>query len=249
MIKIRDLSISFSGHQIFEDVNVTINYGDKVGFIGRNGSGKSTFLKLILNKLEPDSGEIEIPKGYKIGHLEQHIKFHHKTVTEEVCSVLPPEREYEGWKGEEILLGLGFSSEDMMRNPAEFSGGYQVKINLAKLLLDEPNMLLLDEPTNYLDIHSVRWLKKFLQDWDRELILITHDRDFMDSVINQTLNIHRGNFKKLRAILIMSVRKLRSLKKCMKNHGLMKKSSVKKLKNGSIVLKPKPAWPAVRNRK
>ncbi len=196
MIKIKDLSISFAGYQLFEDVNFIINRGEKVGFIGRNGSGKSTFLKLVLGQLEPDSGEVEIPKGYKIGHLEQHIKFHYPSVVEEVCSVLPEDREYEGWKGEEILTGLGFSPEDMLKNPSEFSGGYQVKINLAKLLLDEPNMLLLDEPTNYLDIHSVRWLKRFLQEWENELILITHDRDFMDSVITHTLNIHRGNFKK-----------------------------------------------------
>lgn len=196
MINIRDLSISFSGYQLFEDVNFTINKKDKIGFIGRNGSGKSTFLKLLLNQIEPDSGEVKIPLGYKIGHLAQHIKFTHDTVVAEVCSILPEEREYEGWKGEEILLGLGFSSEEMLKNPSEFSGGYQVKINLAKLLLDEPNMLLLDEPTNYLDIHSIRWLKKFLQDWDGELILITHDRNFMDDVITHTLNIHRGNFKK-----------------------------------------------------
>ena len=196
MIKIKDLSISFSGTQIFDDVNITINRGDKVGFIGRNGSGKSTFLKLVLGQLEPDSGEVEIPKGYKIGHLEQHIKFHYNSVIEEVCSVLPEDREWEGYKGEEFLMGLGFTPEEMLKNPSEFSGGYQVKINLAKLLLDEPNMLLLDEPTNYLDIHSVRWLKKFLQEWESELILITHDRDFMDSVITHTLNIHRGNFKK-----------------------------------------------------
>jgi ATP-binding cassette, subfamily F, member 3 len=196
MIKIKNLEIAFSGHQIFEDVNITFNRGEKIGFIGRNGSGKSTFLKLVLGQLEPDFGVVEIPKGYKIGHLQQHIQFSHQTVTEEVCSVLPEDREYEGWKGEEILMGLGFSEDEMLKNPSEFSGGYQVKINLAKLLLDEPNMLLLDEPTNYLDIHSVRWLKKFLQDWDGELILITHDRDFMDSIIGHTLNIHRGNFKK-----------------------------------------------------
>jgi len=196
MIKIKDLAISFAGQQIFEDVNVTFNRGEKVGFIGRNGSGKSTFLKLILSQLEPDSGNIEIPSGYRIGHLEQHIKFTHKTVIDEVASVLPEEREWESYKGEEILMGLGFSIEDLSRCPSEFSGGYQVKINLAKLLLEEPNMLLLDEPTNYLDIHSVRWLKRFLKDWDSELILITHDRDFMDSVISHTLNIHRGNFKK-----------------------------------------------------
>lgn len=196
MIRIKDLSISFSGKYIFEDVNIVMNRGEKVGFIGRNGSGKSTFLKLVLGQLEPDSGEVEIPKGYKIGHLQQHIQFSHPTVLDEVCSVLPAEREYEGWKGEVILNGLGFTVDDFMKNPTEFSGGYQVKINLAKLLLDEPNMLLLDEPTNYLDIHSVRWLKKFLQDWEGELILITHDRDFMDSVITSTLIIHRGNFRK-----------------------------------------------------
>ena len=101
-----------------------------------------------------------------------------------------------GWKGESILTGLGFTYDEMMKDPKEFSGGYQVKINLAKLLLGEPNMLLLDEPTNYLDIHSIRWLKKFLNDWRQELILITHDRDFMNSVISHTLNIHRGVFKK-----------------------------------------------------
>ena len=196
MIKIKNLSISFAGNSVFEDVNFVVNRSEKIGFIGKNGSGKSTFLKLVLGQLEPDSGEVDIPKNYKIGHLEQHIKFHYKSVVEEVCSVLPEEREYEGWKGEEILTGLGFSPEDLLKNPSEFSGGYQVKINLAKLLLDEPNMLLLDEPTNYLDIHSVRWLKRFLQDWENELILITHDRDFMDSVITHTLNIHRGNFKK-----------------------------------------------------
>jgi ATP-binding cassette subfamily F protein 3 len=167
-----------------------------VGFIGRNGSGKSTFLKLILKQLEPDSGEIIIPKGYKIGHLEQHIQFTHDTVVGEVCSILTGDREYEGWKGESILTGLGFTYDEMMKDPKEFSGGYQVKINLAKLLLGEPNMLLLDEPTNYLDIHSIRWLKKFLNDWRQELILITHDRDFMNSVISHTLNIHRGVFKK-----------------------------------------------------
>ncbi len=196
MLKIKDLSISFNGKTIFEDVNIVMNSGEKLGFIGRNGSGKSTFLKLILGQLEPDSGAVQIPKEYKIGHLDQHIKFTHKTVLEEVCSILPIDREYEGWKGEIILNGLGFSYEDLEKDPSQFSGGYQVKINLAKLLLDEPDMLLLDEPTNYLDIHSIRWLKKFLQDWRGELILITHDRDFMDQIINHTLFIHRGNFRK-----------------------------------------------------
>lgn len=196
MIKVRNLSISFAGQDIFENVDVVFNRSDKVGFIGKNGSGKSTFLKLILGHLEQDGGEVLIPNGYKIGYLEQHIKFTHSSVIDEICSILPEEREYESWKGEEILIGLGFTGESMLENPMSFSGGYQVKINLAKLLLSEPNMLLLDEPTNYLDIYSIRWLKKFLQDWDQELVLVTHDRGFMDEVINQTLNIHRGSFRK-----------------------------------------------------
>ncbi len=197
VIKAKDLSISFSGREIFSEVNFTINAREKVGLIGRNGSGKSTFLKLILKKLEPDSGVVEMPKNYRIGHLEQHIHFTHDTVLEEISSVLPPEREHESWKGENILYGLGFTYEDLSKDPKNFSGGYQVKLNLAKLLLMEPQMLLLDEPTNYLDIHSIRWLKEFLQEWDGELILITHDRAFMDSVITHTLIIHRGQFKKI----------------------------------------------------
>jgi ATP-binding cassette subfamily F protein 3 len=197
VIRAKDLSISFSGHEVFSEGNFIINSRDKVGLIGRNGSGKSTFLKLILKKLEPDSGEIEIPKGYRIGHLEQHIHFTHETVLEEICSVLPEDREHEGWKGENILYGLGFTYDDLYKDPKKFSGGYQVKLNLAKLLLMEPQMLLLDEPTNYLDIHSIRWLKEFLQDWRGEMILITHDRAFMDSVITHTLIIHRNSFKKI----------------------------------------------------
>ncbi len=197
MIRVKDLSISFSGHDVFTDGNFIINGREKVGLIGRNGSGKSTFLKLILKKLEPDSGTVEIPRGYRIGHLEQHISFTHETVLDEICSVLPQDREHEGWKGENILYGLGFTYDDLYKDPKKFSGGFQVKLNLAKLLLVEPQMLLLDEPTNYLDIHSIRWLKEFLREWEGELILITHDRGFMDDVISHTLVIHRKGFKKV----------------------------------------------------
>jgi ATP-binding cassette, subfamily F, member 3 len=98
---------------------------------------------------------------------------------------------------ETILMGLGFSEGDFNRNPKEFSGGYQVRLNLAKVLVSEPNLLLLDEPTNYLDIISVRWLTRFLRAWRDEMIIITHDREFMDSVTTHTMGIHRCKMKKI----------------------------------------------------
>lgn len=197
MIQVKDLAIAFSGNQIFEDVTFNISPGEKIGLIGRNGCGKSTFLKILLGKIEPDFGKIDIANNYDIGYLEQHLSFSHPTVLDEVASVLPPDREFEVWKGQIILQGLGFSDEDLMADPKQFSGGFQVKINLAKLLLLEPSCLLLDEPTNYLDIHSAKWLKEFLQEWEGELILITHDRSFMDSIITHVLNVHRGQFRKI----------------------------------------------------
>ena len=202
MITIKDLAIGFSGESLFESANFVINPDDKIGLMGLNGSGKSTFLRCLLQDLDPDEGSIHIPSGYRIGHLAQHIAFESDTVIDEVCTVLTEDRQYEGWKGEAILMGLGFTLENMLEDPNNFSGGEQVKIQLAKLLLAEPNMLLLDEPTNYLDIHSVRWLKSFLKKWDGEIILITHDRDFMDSIITHTLNIHRRRIKKIPGISI-----------------------------------------------
>jgi ATP-binding cassette subfamily F protein 3 len=197
MIRVTDLAISFDGTPIFEDVNVNFNPGEKIGLIGRNGCGKSTFLKIVLGKIEQDSGKVEISNNYQIGYLEQHLHFTKDTVIDEVASILPEDREYEVYKGEMILHGLGFSDEDFQKDPQQFSGGFQVKINLAKLLLMEPNLLLLDEPTNYLDIHSAKWLKGFLKDWPYEIVLITHDRLFMDSIITHTLNVHRGQFRKV----------------------------------------------------
>lgn len=232
MITVKDLAIAFSGKSLFESVNFVINPDDKIGLMGRNGSGKSSFFRCLLNDLDPDDGSIHIPNGYRIGHLAQHIAFEHTMVIDEVCSVLTEERQYEGWKGESILMGLGFSIEDMLEDPREFSGGEQVKIQLAKLLLAEPNMLLLDEPTNYLDIHSVRWLKSFLMKWDGAIILITHDRDFMDSIINNTLHIHRGKIKKYQELQKSHTSRLLLKKSIMKKHVKTWKSKERKQKLG-----------------
>ncbi len=208
MIRMTNIGLSFSGKPLLEKINIQINKQEKVGLIGRNGSGKSTLLKLLLNRIEPDEGNITINKSYKIGILEQKILFKHNTVLDEVVSVLPEDRIYESWKGEKILFGLGFTTEEILSDPKIFSGGNQVKINLAKLLLGEPDLLLLDEPTNYLDIFSIKWLQTFLNNWKNEIVLITHDRDFMDNIISHTIYIHRksarkieGNTKKLLSLI------------------------------------------------
>lgn len=191
MIQLSNISKSFSDQELFNHLNFTLNAGNRVGLVGRNGSGKSTLFKLILAEDNPDEGEIIIPKGYRIGALRQHLEFSDPTLREEAARALDEEMQYDVYRVEKILFGLGFTQEDLDKDPRSFSGGYQIRINLAKLLVTEPNLLLLDEPTNYLDILSLRWLKSFLQAFEGEVILITHDRDFMDAVTTHTMGIVR----------------------------------------------------------
>jgi len=191
MIQLSNISKNFGSTELFSDLTFRLNQGNRVGLVGRNGSGKSTLFKLILDEESPDAGEVSIPKGYKIGSLKQHLEFSEKTLREETALALSEDDKFSIYKVEKILFGLGFVQEDLDQNPLSFSGGYQIRINLAKLLITEPNLLLLDEPTNYLDILSVRWLKSFLKNFDGEVILITHDRDFMDSISTHTMGIMR----------------------------------------------------------
>jgi len=195
VIKINQLSKAYFARELFTDVTFQMNAGDRLGLVGRNGHGKSTLFKLILGQEEPDSGEIAIPRNYRIGHLEQHLHFTQATILAEAALGLPEEESHSIYKAEAILFGLGFSHADLEKAPREFSGGFQIRINLAKLLLSEPNLLLLDEPTNYLDITSVRWIARFLANFKGELILISHDRDFMDSVTTHTAVIHRQKIR------------------------------------------------------
>lgn len=197
MLKIEGLSKSYGLHHLFEDVSFQMNPGERLGLVGRNGHGKSTLFKMILKEEEPDEGRISVPRNYRIGHLEQHLKFTKPTILEEACLGLQPDECDDFWRAETILSGLGFSDEDMERAPAEFSGGFQIRVNLAKVLVSKPNLLLLDEPTNYLDIVSLRWIVDFLRSWDDEMIIISHDRDFMDSVTTHSACIHRCKLKKI----------------------------------------------------
>lgn len=198
MLQFDQVTLTFAGHPLFENASFTLQKGERCGLVGRNGSGKSTLLKLINHELEPDHGSIMIPKHYKIGYLKQHIHFTKPTLLEEAAEGLPDHEKDHLYKAEKILFGLGFSEEDLNKDPLSFSGGYQLRLNLVKVLLSEPDCLLLDEPTNYLDIVSIRWLTQFLSKWSGEMILISHDRDFMDKVTTHIMGIHRQKLKKLK---------------------------------------------------
>ncbi|HIP55635.1 MAG TPA: ABC-F family ATP-binding cassette domain-containing protein, partial [Arcobacter sp.] len=176
MIQLTNIAKSYGSQDLFKNLDFRLNKNQRVGLVGRNGSGKSTLFKLILGEDHYDEGEISIPKGYKIGALKQHLVFTESTLVDEVALALSEDDKYSIYKVEKFLFGLGFTHEDLDKSPLSFSGGFQIRINLAKLLLTEPNLLLLDEPTNYLDILSLRWLKQFLCTFDGEVILITHDR-------------------------------------------------------------------------
>ena len=197
MITVENLTKSYGTEVLFDKVYFKLNSKEKIGVVGRNGHGKTTLFRLITGQVPADSGEIVIPKHYRIGYVLQEIEFTKDTVLEEGMTGLREDEKDHRWKVEEILSGLGFTKEDFNRPPKEFSGGFQVRLNLAKVLVSEPDLLLLDEPTNYLDITSIRWVERFLIRWPRELMLITHDRNLMDKVISHTLGIHRRKIKKL----------------------------------------------------
>ncbi|MBF0327758.1 MAG: ATP-binding cassette domain-containing protein [Nitrospirae bacterium] len=199
MVQVSGLCKAYGDQVIFDNVSFTLNKGERVGLVGRNGYGKTTLFRMMLGDEHPDSGVISFSSGYTKGHLSQHISFSEKSVLNEACLSIPKSDDGidQSFRARAILAGLGFANEDMDRNPMELSGGFQIRLNLAKLLLQEPDLLLLDEPTNYLDIVSVRWLAVFLRTWKKELMLITHDRDFMDSVTTHTMGIYRLKIKKV----------------------------------------------------
>jgi len=197
MIRAESLSKSYGGRLLFDRVDFTLNSRERLGLVGRNGHGKTTLFRIIAGEELPDDGALIIPKNYRVGYVRQSLEFTRPTILQEAMTALPPQDHDHHWKAEKILAGLGFSKADMDRPPAEFSGGYQVRLNLAKALVSEPDLLLLDEPTNFLDITSIRWVERFLVAWPRELMVITHDRSFMDKVVTHVMGLHRQKVRKI----------------------------------------------------
>jgi ATP-binding cassette, subfamily F, member 3 len=197
MIAVDNLTKSYGDRVLFDGISFKINPRERVGLVGRNGHGKTTLLRIIIGEEAYDSGNFTHPKGYRIGHVRQQLHFSRPTVLDEGMQGLPEAEKDHHWKVEKVLAGLGFGQADMQRHPKEFSGGFQVRLNLAKVLVSEPDLLLLDEPTNYLDITSIRWIERFLLAWPHELMLITHDRSFMDRIVTHTLGINRQKVRKI----------------------------------------------------
>lgn len=236
MISINDLNVSFGGYDLFSDVNFHVGDKDKIGLVGKNGSGKSTILKILAGINKPSSGRVMIPSTEKIGYLPQEMEHNKdKSVIDEAMmafsyidkikaeieyiSLQLAEREdYESdtyhklivslndfhdklsivetgnprGDAEKTLSGLGFRSDELNRPTSTFSQGWNMRIELAKILLSSPSTLLLDEPTNHLDIESIQWLEEYLISYQGALILVSHDRRFLDRVTNRTVELMLG---------------------------------------------------------
>lgn len=198
MLFCKNITKAFGTQVLFDQADFQLNKGERIAVVGRNGSGKSTLGRLILGQDTVDEGDISSPDHYRIAGLDQHLKFNQLTIVDEVAQSLHPGEIHDRWKAEKILSGLGFPTSDFDRSPAEFSGGFQIRIKLAQLLLAEPDCLILDEPTNYLDIVTIRWLERFFRTWKKELICISHDQAFLEGITTHTLAVHRQKFKKIK---------------------------------------------------
>ncbi|MBU0650574.1 ATP-binding cassette domain-containing protein, partial [bacterium] len=197
MISAYNIKKEYGDQLLFDNETFTIGDGERVGLVGKNGHGKTTLFRMIVGEELCDHGEIVIPKDYKIGYLSQHNKFKEPTILQETCLSLPKDEKDDHFKAKKILSGLGFSQSDFDKPCSLFSGGYQMRVALSKVLVSNPDMLLLDEPTNFLDIVSIRWLTSFLRSWKSELMVISHDRTFMDNIVTHILGIHRSQIRKM----------------------------------------------------
>ena len=233
MLNVQNLGVSFGGEVLFENLSFRIGRGDRIGLIGKNGAGKSTFLKLLAGENTPSVGGMSLEKNATIGYLPQELEVeNHRTVLEEtfqafpeilknqsrqqeVSELLNTRTDYESneyqeliqelsdlgsafevlggyqYKAqtEKILAGLGFTTRDFDQLTSTFSGGWRMRIELAKILLKSHDLLLLDEPTNHLDIDSIEWLEQFLMKYKGSVVLVSHDIMFLDQVTNRTIEI------------------------------------------------------------
>ena len=204
MITITGFNHSFKGKKIFDGLDWSIKKNKKYGLVGQNGTGKTTLLEAISGSLETESGSVSIPKKIVIGYLSQDLKFDQtkRKIVEEALSALLGSSgidEYEldrvKFQAEKILMGLGFEKKQLEENTSTLSGGWKMRIELAKLLLKGPNVLLLDEPTNHLDIQSIGWIENYLNNFNGTVVLVSHDKYLLDRMVDTIAELENGKIK------------------------------------------------------
>ena len=222
MLVINNVLVRIAGREILKGASASVPAGRRVGLVGRNGAGKSTLLKVILGQLHADDGEVSWPSAWRIGAVAQEAPGTQTSLIDTVLEADPErmkllaeaEHETDGHRlGEiyhrleaidaytaparaaEILAGLGFSAEDQLRPCAEFSGGWRMRVALAAILFAAPDLLLLDEPTNYLDLEGVMWLENFLQRYRGTVLIVSHDRDLLNTAAEFILHLEHGRLK------------------------------------------------------
>ncbi|MBL7545857.1 MAG: ABC-F family ATP-binding cassette domain-containing protein [Bdellovibrionaceae bacterium] len=193
LLEIKDLDFSYGDRRIFENFNMLVMGTTRLGILGRNGSGKSTLLKLILNELAPDKGTVQLTDGVKVSYFEQTKQT--LNLSESVLKNICPQGDYVKYQGEHVyaktyLERFGFNYDQMELPVAKLSGGEKSRIRIAQLMLEESQLLLLDEPTNDLDFESLTSLQKALADFPGGIILVSHDRYFMDTTCNQIMYVN-----------------------------------------------------------
>ncbi len=185
-LDVQHLSKSFGALQLFEDISFSIGEGQKVGLIAKNGTGKSTLLSILCGREGYDSGDIVFRRDLKIGFLEQSPTFDPEETVLDTC-VRPPKLGGLELKAKQVLTQLKI--KDLEQPMGQLSGGQQKRVALANVLLTEPDLLILDEPTNHLDLEMIEWLEGFLQRGNRTLLMVTHDRFFLDRVCSVILEL------------------------------------------------------------
>jgi ATP-binding cassette subfamily F protein 3 len=219
MLSIDNLTIRIAGREIIAGATANLPPGRRVGLVGRNGAGKSTLLKVILGQLAPDGGDVSWPRDWKIGAVAQEAPGGPDSLLDTVLAadaersalLLAAETETEphalGYiytrlddidaysapaRAASILAGLGFSAEEQLRPCSEFSGGWRMRVALAAILFASPDLLLLDEPTNYLDLEGVLWLEDFLRRYRGTVLIVSHDRDLLNTAAEFILHLEHG---------------------------------------------------------
>ncbi|HEY0299935.1 MAG TPA: ABC-F family ATP-binding cassette domain-containing protein, partial [Rhizomicrobium sp.] len=222
MLVIDNLIVRIAGREILDGATASLPAGRRTGLVGRNGAGKSTLLKVILGQLHPDDGTVSWPSAWRIGAVAQEAPGTQTSLLDTVLEADPErmrllaEAEHESdahklgdiyhrldaidaytapARAAEILAGLGFSAEDQLRPCAEFSGGWRMRVALAAILFAAPDLLLLDEPTNYLDLEGVMWLENFLQRYRGTVLIVSHDRDLLNTAAEFILHLENGKLK------------------------------------------------------